>query len=118
MPIPTKPVNSGCWSTSSTAAYLWASTAEPGQISGNEPDDTSDFILLYDPSKMHKSEIEAFFKHWLSHQENGDIVFAFSQELNACDNSMWLAVQLEALSDLGDSDLDSPAHLPENALAK
>jgi len=45
MPIPTKPVNSGCQSTSSTAAYSQTSTAEPGQISGDEPDDASDFIL-------------------------------------------------------------------------
>jgi len=52
-------------------------------------------ILLHDPSRMHKSEIEAYFKHWLSHQENGDIAFVFSQVLNACDNSLWLAVQLE-----------------------
>jgi len=64
-----------------------------------------------------KNEIEACFKHWLSHQENGDIAFAFSQVLNACDNSLQLAVWLEELSDLSDSDLDSMAHLPENALA-
>jgi len=118
MPIPTKPVNLGHWSTSSTVAYSQASTVEPGQISGNEPDEASDFILLCDPSKMHKSEIEACFKHWLSHQENGDIAFAFSQVLNACDNSLRPVVGLEELSDLGDSDLDSPAHLPANALAK
>ena len=76
------------------------------QILGNEPDDASDFILLRDPSKMHKSEIEACFKHWLSCQENGDIAFAFSQVLNACDNSLWPVIQLEELSDLDDSNLD------------
>jgi len=71
MPIPTKPVHVGHRSASSTVAYLQASTAEPGQILGDEPDEAGDFILLRDPSKMHKSEIEACFKHWLSRQENG-----------------------------------------------
>jgi len=92
MPIPTKPVHVGHWSASSTMAYSWASTAEPGQISGDEPDEAGDFILLCDPSKMHKSEIEACFKHWLSRQENGDIAFAFSHMLNACDNLLRLAL--------------------------
>jgi len=47
-----------------------------------------------------------------------DIAFAFSHVLNARDNSLWPALRLEELSDLGDSDLDSPAHLPANAPAK
>ena len=118
MPIPTKPVHVGCRSASSTVAYLRASTTEPGQISGDEPDEAGDFILLHDPLKMHKSEIEACFKHWLSRQENGDIAFAFSQVLNAHDNLLQPVVQLEELSDLGNSDLDSLAHLPANALVK
>jgi len=49
MPIPTKPVHVGCRSASSTVAYSRASTVEPGQISGDEPDEASDFILLRDP---------------------------------------------------------------------
>jgi len=43
---------------------------------------------------------------------------AFSHVLNACDNSLRPALRLEELSDLGDSDLDSPAHLPANAPVK
>ena len=65
--------------------------------------------MLCDPSKMHKSDIEACFSHWLTQQEKGkQVAFAFSHVLGS-GSALQEAVQLDELLDLGSSDLDTPA---------
>ena len=67
------------------------------------------YIVLRDPSKMHKSDIEACFSYWLSRQEKGKkVAFAFSHVLGS-GSELQEAVRLDDLSNVGGSDLDIPA---------
>ena len=48
-------------------------------------------------------------------QEQGQIGFEFSHVLNSREGTLWLAIRLEELSDLGNTESDAPATPPCNA---
>jgi hypothetical protein len=89
-----------------------ASTQSRASTQANSAEDSEApeaYIVLHDPSKMHKLDIEACFSHWLSQQEKGkQVVFAFSHILGS-GSALQETVRLDELLDLGSSDLDTPA---------
>lgn len=91
-----------------------ASTVTPGDLSDNAERSDGDFVLLRDPSKMQKHEIEACFTHWLARQEERKIGLEFSNVLNSRDGTLRPAARLEELSDLGETESDSPPPPPRN----
>jgi hypothetical protein len=104
----------GSRATSSAPGKSRASTVPPGDTSDNDIASEHEFVLLRDPSKMQKHVIEACFIHWLGRQEEGKIGFEFSSVLNSREGTLRPAVRLAVLSDLGETESDSPPP-PRNA---
>jgi hypothetical protein len=91
-----------------------ASTVVPGESSEDAWDGDEVFVLLQDPSKMQKHEIEACFTHWMALQEDGKIGFEFSNVFNSRDGTLRPAVRLGELLDLSTTDSETPPPAPCN----
>jgi hypothetical protein len=108
------------WASSSAPGRSRASTVVPGESDDELMD--GEFVLLREPSKMHKQEIHACFTRWMARQEEGKIPFEFANILNSQEGTLWLAVQLQELSDLDDTDPKSmippPCNLPKRKQTK
>jgi hypothetical protein len=98
--------------SSSAPGRSRASTAAPGESDDESMD--GEIVLLWELSKMHKQEIHACFTCWMARQEEGKIPFEFANVLNSCEGTLRPAVQLQELSDLDDTDAESPIAPPRN----
>jgi hypothetical protein len=101
-------------SSSTAPGMSRASTVVPGESSDDDREGDEVFVLLRDPSKMQKHEIEACFTHWMARQEDGKVGFEFSNVVNSRDGTLRPAVRLEELSDLGTTDSETPPPPPSN----
>jgi hypothetical protein len=99
--------------SSSAPSKSRASTAAPGE-SSDEGAIEGEFVVLRDPSKMQKHEIGACFTHWMERQKNQKIGFEFANVLNSRDGTLRPAIRVQELSDLGDTESDTPAPVPRN----
>jgi hypothetical protein len=99
--------------SSSALSKSRGSTAALGE-SSDDGGIEGEFIMLRDPSKMQKHEIAACFTHWMEQQNNKKIGFEFANVLNSQDGSLRPVVHVQELSDLGETESNTPVPTPRN----